>query len=843
MNQVPQIESRMGRLVISTESNNALPLQKTVIQGQVIGPLISVLVTQQFANPLADPAELDYLFPLPSRAAIVDFELHIGSRTIQADIQELEQARQAYEEASQNGQQAGLLEQHRPNLFAIHLTNVLPGEEIQAAIRYQDRLKFEDGAFELVFPMGLTPRYNTHEHPAEEESAQTSSPAAGVGEEIGKVEIQLSIDAGAGVADPTSPTHPLRVSRLDERRLQVSLAGEHIPDHDFVLRYALKGASPEACLWTSHDETEDYLLAALFPPALPEDFQPPQREFVFVLDRSGSMSGVPITQAHNALQACLRSLNPGDIFRILLFDDQLEWYSNEPANVTQSEIDQADRYLKQVEGRGGTEILQALEAIFKLPADPKYSRYILFLTDGAVSAEERALQQIRKKLDLRARLFTFGIGPSVNRALLEQMAALGRGTAEFLQLDEDIEGAIIRFQDRVSFPILTDLTLTWECARGWDILPAQLPDLYAGQPLEICGRFQISKQPASLVVHGIRSGKSVEMRLALQPAVSKEDAVQRVWSRAQVDTLLNQIQNDSTQADFLRQQVIGLALRNRLVTPYTAFVAVDRETALKDTRQRKIIHIAQPLPKDLNRAGFMVPSVPPVMPQPYPQVMSAASTRDLDLPAFLRRSHSNKDNFRRISEDIGPAMPPEMNLSIQTSGAIQAPGNGMDTLEDALRWLTRTQRVDGSWNADGEHTAAALLAFVRHGHTTRTGDFRQIVKRAFSWLESHMHQGGAEFVIALALAELAQATGLPGHQKAASAARARLLSPVSALDKVVMACIENKILSAPGGEPGEIDQLDDLRISAVLKKNGYGSPGLLQGPDADLARTWNAVLK
>ncbi|HEX7567832.1 MAG TPA: VIT domain-containing protein, partial [Anaerolineaceae bacterium] len=103
MNQVPQIESRMGRLVISDNSASALPLQKTVIQGQVIGPLVSVLVTQQFANPLADPAELDYLFPLPSRAAIVDFELHIGSRTIQADIQELEQARQAYEEASQNG--------------------------------------------------------------------------------------------------------------------------------------------------------------------------------------------------------------------------------------------------------------------------------------------------------------------------------------------------------------------------------------------------------------------------------------------------------------------------------------------------------------------------------------------------------------------------------------------------------------------------------------------------------------------------------------------------------------------------------------------------------------------
>ena len=839
MNRVPQIESIIGRLVLSAENASPLPLKKTVIQGQVIGPVVSVLVTQHFSNPLPDPIELDYLFPLPSRAAIVDFELRIGSRLIQADIQELQQGRQAYEEASRRGRRAGLLEQRRPNLFAVHLTNVLPGEAIQTSIRFQDRLKFDDGVFEVVLPMGLTPRYNTLEHP--EEAAQTNSPIAEVGDEIGKVEISLAIDAGVGVADPTSPTHPLVVSRLDDRRLQVALAGDHIPDHDFVLRYALKGESAQAFAWTSHDQDGDFLLAALFPPALPEDYQPPQREFVFVLDRSGSMSGEPIAQARNALRACLRSLNPGDTFRILLFDDKLEWFGQKPSDITQPEINRADAFIGQVEGRGGTEILAALQAVFDLPYDPQHGRYIVFLTDGAVSAEERALQQIRTRLG-KTRLFTFGIGPSVNRGLLEQMASLGRGAAEFLQLDEDIEGAIIRFQDRVSFPVLTDLSLAWDGAKGWDIFPPELPDLYAGQPLEICGRFLASQPNANLVVHGSRAGQPIEMQVALQPSATKEDAIQRVWNRARVDALLNQLQNDPSKAGALRQEIIGLAFKSRLVTPFTAFVAIDHETAVKDPGQRQTIHVAQPLPKDLERSGFLAAPMAPPFPQsaPMARMMSASS---LDLPAFLRKTGLNSAGRSQSAPSL--PLPPGRSLkdNLASFDTDQTPDLSAESPGDSLRWLARTQLVNGSWNNDIEQTAAALLAFVRHGHTTRAGSFRQIVKRAFSWLEGQAARGTALFIKALALAELAAATGQPAHQQAAAAARDGLSAPVSPVEQAVIACIDHKTPPALAAIKDEVDGMENLRLFAISNTPVRVTAGLLHGPDADLARFWNAVLK
>jgi len=843
MNRTPQTESILGRMVLSAENATPLPLSKTIIQGKLTGPLISVQVTQHFSNHLSQPVELDYLFPLPSKAAIVDFELHIGDRLIQADIQEMEQARQAYEEASRSGQRAGLLEQRRPNLFAIHLTNVLPGEAIQTSLRFQDRIKFEDGIFEVVFPMGLTPRYSTQDHTEEEE--QTRAPVAEVGDEIGKVEVSLEIDAGVAVANVSSPTHPLHVDvQPGDSHMTVTLDGEHIPDHDFVLRYALVGETAQASAWTSHDQDGDTLLAALFPPALPEDFVPPQREFVFVLDRSGSMSGEPIAQARNALRACLRSLNPGDTFRILLFDDKLEWYGSKAAQMTQVEITRADKYIGAVEGRGGTEILQALQAVFDQKLEGERTRYIVFLTDGAVSAEERALQLIRARLG-KSRLFTFGIGPSVNRALLEQMAVLGRGTSEFLQLDEDIEGAIIRFQDRVSFPVLTDLTLAWEGAKAWDIYPPQLPDLFAGQPLELCGRYTATRPIPKLVVHGRRAGAPVEMSLALLAPTIQDDTIQRVWNRARIDALLNRLQSEPGESSALRQEIISLALKARLVTPFTAFVAIDHDIAVKDTSQRQTIHVAQPLPKGLDRSGFMAPAAA----GPSMARMMAVSKRllpdsgsaDLDLPAFLRR---RSDSTPR-GGPIHP-LPPLAAGSVRDEAASFESDQGQvlvnEPPEVTLRWLARTQMVNGGWKNDVLMTSAALLAFVRHGHTTRTGDFRQVVKRAYAWLEKAETIGKAAFIRALALAELADATQQPLHQKAAAAASAALPAPGSLLEVAIQSCLDRKMPPTLKVN-GEVDNLDDLRLCAIFKRPVKINASMATGANAEITRAWLAVLK
>ncbi|MBN1370663.1 MAG: VWA domain-containing protein [Anaerolineaceae bacterium] len=802
----------MGQIVLVDSFASALPLEHTDVTAQVSGPLASVAVTQRFGNPLEAAAELEYLFPLPHEGAITAFELRLGERVIRADLHEIEVARKKFEEARDEGKRAGLLEQRRPNLFGVRLTNVQPGETVLTTVRYQQRVKFDADGYEFVYPMGLTPRYTQPGYP--QEGQEVSAPVAQPGEKIGPVEISLSVDAGVQAGEPTSPSHPIETTRLDERRFQVRLAGDQIPDRDFVLRYTVSGADIRPAAWTSEHKDGNFFLATLIPPTPETDVEVPPREFIFVLDRSGSMNGGPIMQARNALRACLRVLGTEDNFRILLFDHELEWYQAEPSKVTQADVDSADAFLACVDARGGTEIISALKAALTIPADPRRTRLVVFLTDGAVSAEGRALENLVADLG-NARVFTFGIGPSVNRALLGKMASLGRGAAEFLQAEEDIEGAIIRFQDRVSMPVLTDLSIEWKNGKAWDVYPSLLPDLYIGQPLEICGRVKATwGKPPKVIIRGKRAGQAVEFALELPGASAVDASIGRAWARARVDDLLDRMMLEPKESESLRASVISVALEFGLVTPFTAFVVVDEH--ITDGGKPTLVRVAQPLPAGLDFGGFAPP--PSAMPM-------AASLKSMASP---RMRYTGGRVMRSMAADAsqvdGFAAPLVRESAPMQDAAPVAPR----TREEVLRWLGRTQRVDGSWEGSLEFTAAAVLAFVRAGYTTRSGPFRVVVKRAAQWLVQVRGDGWEAFLRWRALNELALTTGESGWTQQADELRAQLPVPQGTLEE---AALDGKTTGPLGG-------LDGLRLAALATKP---SPVALAEPAEDLWRVWHAA--
>lgn len=834
---------------------SAFPLEKTAVQVQITGMVASVMVAQTFNNPLLESADLDYLCPLPEDAAITAFEMRIDQQVIRGALQEREAAREAFEAARSQGKQASLFEARRENLFATRIANVPAGAGVEVTVRYQQRLKVEEdgwtGVYEYVFPMGLTPRYDRADHP--EEAQGVHAPVALPGEPVGPVEIQVAVDAGVPVDDPTSPSHPLAVTRLDEQRFQVRLAEKTIPDHDFVLRYAVSSVQVQSTAWVTGVADKAYFMATIVPPRLDAEPQPLPREFIFVLDRSGSMSGEPIRQARNALRACLRTLGSGDTFRILLFDDYQEWFQPEPSVVTQAEVAKADQYLDQVQGRGGTEIGLALQSALMLPPDPGRARFVVFLTDGAVSAEAALLEDLRKWIGA-ARVFSFGVGPSVNRALLNRMAEIGRGRASFLQLDEDIEGAIIRFQDSVSFPVLTDLAVEWVHGQAQDVYPSPLRDLYSGQPLELCGLLSYdAAMIPELVVHGKRGGQAVELRQAFSVRLVQDPTVPRVWAQARVDHLLEQQQMEPGQAAQLRQEILDLALEHQLATPYTSFVAVD-ESGKQGVPARFQVFVSQPLPKGLQAAGFgltraagqpMPMAAPPSAPTPVMKMASYSGLREsspqpgIKLPGFLTRRGN------RAEPSTGAAAPLDAYNDPSPLQPMVDPVE--EGLEPFLRWLARNQQMDGSWKGDVEWTAVALLVFLRAGQTPRSGIYRTALRRAARWLAEQTRSSGGELILtrkaaavrkavtARALQELADATGDPQDQSAADQARKDLSQPDTDLEKAA--------LGQPVAAPVAIHHLEDIRLAALMGVKLPLPAGLArQEEEIEIVRLWSALL-
>jgi hypothetical protein len=328
-------------------------------------------------------------------------------------------------------------------------------------------------------------------------------------------------------------------------------------------------------------------------------------------------------------------------------------------------------------------------------------------------------------------------------------------------LGEDVEGAIIRFQDRVSYPVLTDLRLEWDGVKAWDVYPRSLPDLYAGQPLEVvaCAANEGGAAEGSLTLIGARGGEEVRARVALPRPGGRDGAVERAWARARVDDLLAQGSESPRNLPGAREQVIAMAIEHRLVTTYTALVAVDSEGEARGDGRPRQVAVSQPLPE-----GVTFGAAPPLMAgmamfrSNAPAPTSAGSARSIF--GVFRRKRLSAEAYRGAE----PAQPPPgsyeeaaLHQASPTSSA-ETPKAPSSDPERALRELARTQNASGSWGAgdvEVEFTAAAVLAFVRGGHTRRSGHFRRQVSKAVRWLLARVDAGAlAAGARALAIAEV-----------------------------------------------------------------------------------------
>ncbi len=387
------------------------PLQRTAAAADVAAWIASTRLTQTFANPFDRAVEAVYVFPLPSNAAINAFEMEIGGRRILAVIRTREEAARIYDEARQAGKTASLLTQERSNVFTQSVANIAPGESVDVTVTYFHGLRYERGAYEYVLPTVVAPRY------ASEVAAPPPSPGAGDGAADGAtdgathfampvlrpaersgagVELTLRIDAGVTIQEVTSPTHALS-THLDGARATVTLAaGQVPPDGDIVVRWTVAAEDVSSGFVAHRTELRGgYFSAFLVPMADPSGAAVGAREVTFVMDSSGSMNGIPIETSKTLVERALRKLRPYDRFNVIQFAGSSGALAARPVDATPANVARALEYIGDLRGSGGTEMLKGVRNWIAQPADPRYLRTVVFLTDGLISGEEAILATIR----------------------------------------------------------------------------------------------------------------------------------------------------------------------------------------------------------------------------------------------------------------------------------------------------------------------------------------------------------------------------------------------------------------------------------------------------------------
>lgn len=583
----PKSPKTAGLFVDINGQRQTFPLKHTEVVAKISGNLSRVEVTQTFNNPFSDPLEAIYTFPLPDEAAVDDMEIKVGDRVIRGLIKKREEAKKIYEEAKKSGKTAGLLEQERDNIFTQSLANIKPGEKIDVTIRYTESLKFEKGNYEFVFPMVVGPRYIPGGDVVKD--AGKVNPPTIADERSGQdINVTVEIEGGVPIASiQSASSHQINTTQ-DGRVFRVQLANQKtIPNKDLILKYQVAGQTTQSTILTQADERGGHFASYLIPAIAYQVNEIVPKDVVFLMDTSGSQSGAPIAQSKELMRQFISGLNPNDTFTIIDFASTTTRLSDKPLTNTPENIQKALDYVNRLQANGGSELFNGINAVLDFPAAPEGRlRSVVLITDGLMGDDNRVIAAVQSRLKRGNRLYSFGVGSSVNRFLVNRVAELGRGTSRILGLDEAPQAVAEKFFKEINSPILTNIEVKWEgTGTAPNIYPANPPDLFANQPLVLFGRKPDKSQGNLRITGTIAGGKRYEKVIPVTFNSGGNQAIAQLWGRARIKELMNQMFQGEVPQKV--QEVTNTALNYRLLSKYTAFVAVTEEVRV-DPKGKKI---------------------------------------------------------------------------------------------------------------------------------------------------------------------------------------------------------------------------------------------------------------
>ncbi len=587
-------------------ANEQLPLLSTEADVNIAGVIANVTVTQVYKNNGTGPIEAIYVFPASTLAAVHGMTMTIGERVVIARIDEKNKARQAYEDARDNGQSASLLEQQRPNVFQMNVANIMPGDTIEVELQYTELLRPVGNIYEFTYPAVVGPRYvSPGDDLASASEGWTANPYLEEGQQAPySFSMDVTLSAGMPLRKLVCPSHKTDISFKGEESARISLKPEERNggNRDFVIRYKLAGDRIHSGVLLYEGNEENYFLAMVQPPErIAPDMVPP-REYVFIVDVSGSMNGFPLDVSKKLLKDLIGNLRPVDRFNVVLFAASSRVLSDRSLPASGENIREAISFIEKERGGGGTELISALKRAFSIPKEENVSRSFIIATDGYISVEQKAFEIVRNNLD-EANFFAFGIGSGVNRHLIEGLAHAGQGEP-FIVLDEnEAPASAEKFRKYVSSPVLTGIDIEFSGTDVYDVIPESYPDLFAQKPLILFGKYN-GRIEGVLSVSGT-NGEGLflsKMDLDKLGHSASNSAIRMLWAREKIRWYDDLASAGYGYEDF-DAELVELGLEYNLLTRLTSFVAIDSE--IRNT-EGDYVSVKQPLPLPQGVSNYAV---------------------------------------------------------------------------------------------------------------------------------------------------------------------------------------------------------------------------------------------
>ena len=557
-------------------SIDRLPLKDTRVDVAIAGVIADVTVRQVYENHGTRPIHIRYVFPASTRAAVHGMTMTVGNVRTVATIRERERAVREFEAARSEGKSASLLEQSRPNVFTMKLANVMPGDTVAVELKYTELLVPTDGLYEFVYPTVVGPRYsekNANQASPQDEFVKAPYTRQG---DAPRSEFHLSgvVSTGVPVRELRSPSHEVAVRTTAPGRAELTLAdSERLSgNRDFILRYRLAGNEIASGLLLYQGQDENFFLLMAEPPQVVEPDQVPPREYIFVLDVSGSMHGFPLDTAKKLMGDLANVLRPSDAFNIVVFADGSDTFSRASVPATPANLTRGLQFIGRRHGGGGTRLLAALERAVAIERQPGVSRSIVLVTDGYIEAESDVFDYVRAQRG-DVNFFAFGIGSSVNRLLIEGVAKAGLGEPFIVTAANEAAEAAVRLRRYIDTPVLTGIDVKFTGFDAYDIEPGAIPDLFASRPIVVFGKWR-GKLAGSIQISG-KTGRGeyqTSVPVSASSAHMSHAALRQLWARNRIGVLSDFGPGNPSEKRVA--EITSLGLSYSLLTRYTSFVAV-----------------------------------------------------------------------------------------------------------------------------------------------------------------------------------------------------------------------------------------------------------------------------
>lgn len=588
------------------------------------GMLARITLTQTFRNDTDEFQEGVYVLPLSETAAVNSMTMQIGERLIIGKIKEKQEAKKIYQEAIRSGKKAALTEQHRPNVFTQKIANIAPQETIKISITYIERVTYKHGTFSWRLPTTLTPRYfpmlptkktNTVEglpysnynerdnindifntegflfgNDFGTENFIDSSPGNMIDHTQNTIGIDITLNSGFSLSHIDALYHDLSVNKQSGIH-KISLAKKRdLMNRDFVLQWSpTQNSTPTIAAYSEEINGEHYTSVLLLPPNKSSlgkndpnstDKHTLNSDRIFIIDTSGSMAGKSIDQAKQSLKSAIKNLSISTRFNIIEFNSQFSTLYNNVQDASEQNKHEALQWIDKLQANGGTEMFNALkEAIQQFNDHSNESlQQIIFITDGSVGNEHQLFKLIYEELG-GTRLFTVGIGSAPNSFFMRKAAQFGRGSFTHIANLNEVKQKMSLLLTQINTVASKNihLKLPQLASKDYEQFPKSINDLYFGEPL--LASIKTHTALTELTVSGEAVSGPWQKTIQLNSLSNNAKGIGSLWARDKIEALEDEKITQARDLQLIKNDIIDVAIKHKLISQHTSFVAVEQETS------------------------------------------------------------------------------------------------------------------------------------------------------------------------------------------------------------------------------------------------------------------------